>query len=98
VSRIGPLPEKEKEGRTMDRIYAEVKEIILDIIEMDADEIEDNEEFAQFDHIDSLQALDILTALERNFKIKLAEEELRNFTTINNIVDVVKRNVSALVE
>ncbi len=80
----------------MNEHQLEVTEIILEIIEMEMDEIKPDDEFAQFDHIDSLQALDILTELERKFKIKLPESELRNFTTINNIIEVVERNVPAL--
>jgi acyl carrier protein len=82
----------------MNEYRDEVVEIILEIIEMEEDEIQPDDEFAQFEHIDSLQALDILTALERKFQIKLPESELRNFTTINNIIEVVERNVAALAE
>lgn len=74
----------------------EIVEIILEIIEMDEDEIGKDEEFSNFDHIDSLKALDILTNLERRFKVKLPESELRNFLTINKIIEVAERNVPAL--
>jgi acyl carrier protein len=74
----------------------EIVEIILDIIEMEEDEIGPDEEFASFDHIDSLGALDILTALERKYKTKIPETELRNFLTINKIIEVVERSVPEL--
>ncbi len=71
----------------------EVIGMCLEIIEMEADEIGLDDEFQSFSHIDSLKALDILTALERRFKVKIPEKELREFTTINNIIGVANRYV-----
>lgn len=68
-------------------------EICLDVIEMDRDEIGLDDEFRSFAHIDSLKALDLMTALEKSFKIKLPEKELREFITINKIIEVVSRYV-----
>lgn len=66
-------------------------EICLEVIEMNADEIGLDDEFRSFSHIDSLRALDLLTALERHFKLKLPERELREFETINKVIAVVER-------
>lgn len=66
-------------------------EICLEVIEMNADEIGLDDEFRSFAHIDSLRALDLLTALERHFKFKLPERELREFETINKVIAVVER-------
>lgn len=66
-------------------------EICLEVIEMNADEIGLDDEFRSFAHIDSLRALDLLTALERHFKFKLPERELREFETINKVIGVVER-------
>ncbi len=66
-------------------------EICLEVIEMNAEEIGLDDEFRSFAHIDSLRALDLLTALERHFKFKLPERELREFETINKVIAVVER-------
>lgn len=66
-------------------------DICLEVIEMNADEIGLDDEFRSFSHIDSLRALDLLTALERHFKFKLPERELREFETINKVIAVVER-------
>lgn len=71
----------------------EVIDICLEVIEMEPGEIGLDDEFQSFSHIDSLKALDILTALERRFKIKMSEKALREFTTINGVIGVVNRYV-----
>jgi acyl carrier protein len=65
-------------------------EICLEVIEMDASEIGLDDEFRSFSHIDSLKALDLMTALERHFNIKLPERELREFESINKVVASVE--------
>ncbi len=69
----------------------QIIEICLEVIEMKSDEIGLDDEFRSFSHIDSLRALDLLTALERHFKFKLPERELRQFETINKVIEVVER-------
>lgn len=65
--------------------------ICLEVIEMDRQEIGLDDEFRSFSHIDSLKALDLMTALERHFRIKLPERELREFETINRVIASVER-------
>jgi acyl carrier protein len=73
----------------------EVQQICLEIIEMEPGEIGLDQEFLSFSHIDSLKALDILTALERKYRVKIPEKELREFTTINAVIAVAQRHVAA---
>lgn len=72
----------------------QVIEICLHVIEMQSNEIALDDEFNSFSHIDSLKALDLMTALERHFKIKLPERELREFETINKVVACVERHLT----
>jgi acyl carrier protein len=69
-------------------------DICLEVIEMEADEIGLDDEFRSFAHIDSLKALDLMTALERHFRIKLNESALREFETIGKVVAVMERALS----
>lgn len=71
----------------------QVVEICLQVIEMQPDEITLDDEFRSFAHIDSLKALDLMTALERHFQIKLPERELREFETINKVIASVERHL-----
>lgn len=74
-------------------IKSRVREVVLDIVEMEAHEVPDNEEFRNLD-IDSLMALDMLTDLEREFQIKLPEEVLRHFTSIDAITAMLDEKLS----
>jgi acyl carrier protein len=65
-----------------------VREIVLDILEMEPAELQDDTEFKSLD-VNSLMALDILTGLERKFRVKFPEKTMRNFTSINAINEVV---------
>lgn len=69
-------------------------EICLDVIEMERHEIGLDDEFRSFSHIDSLKALDLMTALEKGFKMKLPERDLREFVSLNRVIAVVERNLS----
>lgn len=68
-------------------------DICLEVIELDASEIGLDDEFRSFAHIDSLKALDLMTALERQFGIRLPESELREFETINKVATAVQRHL-----
>lgn len=71
--------------------HEKIIEICLNVIEMDRHEIDLDDEFRSFAHIDSLKSLDLMTALEREFKFKLPERELREFETINKVIAVTER-------
>lgn len=74
-------------------IPEQITEICLEVVEMEANEIGPDDEFSSFAHIDSLKALDLMTALERHFAIKLPERELREFQTINKVIASVERHL-----
>ncbi len=72
---------------------AKVREIVLGVIEgvidVDPAEITDEKQFRELG-VDSLTALDVLTALEREFRLKLGEESMRRFVNIEGVAAVVK--------
>ena len=71
---------------------AKVRQIVLGVIEsvidVDAAEVRDDQLFKDLG-VDSLTALDVLTALEREFKMKLGEESMRHFIHIDGVAAVV---------
>lgn len=72
---------------------AKVREIVLGVIEgvieVDPAEVTDDRHFRELG-VDSLTALDVLTALEREFRLKLGEESMRRFVNIDGVASVVK--------
>ena len=77
----------------MNNIDKEITDICLRVVEMEPGEIGPDDDFRQFSHIDSLKALDLMTALEQRFQFRLPEGELREFETINKVIAVIKRHV-----
>jgi len=43
--------------------------------------------------VDSLQALQLIVMLERTYRIEIAEGELKRFTSINSVTDLVESRV-----
>lgn len=72
----------------------QIIDICLEVIEMEPDEIGLDDEFRSYSQIDSLKALDLMTALERHFRIKLPERELREFESINKVIAVIERHLA----
>lgn len=79
----------------MNELHEKVISICLDVIEMERHEIGLDEPFRSFSHIDSLKAMDLLTALEFNFGIKIPEREVREFESIAKVIAVAEKYVPA---
>jgi acyl carrier protein len=48
--------------------------------------------------VDSLQALQLIVMLERTYKIEIGEEELKLFTSIDAVADLVATRLGAVAE
>lgn len=68
--------------------------ICLEVVEMEPGEIGLDDDFRNYSQIDSLKALDLMTALERHFRIKLPERDLREFESINRVISVMERHLT----
>ncbi len=71
----------------------DVKELIADIIEVDAASLDPDANLVEDLGMDSMMALEILASLEKRFKIKLPEDELPKITTVNRAIEVAKKYV-----
>lgn len=78
------------DGTDFEQIAAEIKQIISDIIEIPVAELDCNAHFLDDLGIDSLLALEILSALEKRFRIEVPEEDLMQFTTVNKVIEVAR--------
>lgn len=77
---------------------AKVRQIVLGVIEgvidVDPAEVAGDTQFRELG-VDSLTALDVLTALEREFRLKLGEQSMRRFVNIDGVAAVVKEALAA---
>ncbi|CAL9556936.1 acyl carrier protein [Streptomyces thermolilacinus] len=84
---------------TANRVDAEgratIKEIICDILEIDADEMTDTSRFKEDHEADSMGAIEILSQLERAFGIDIDQAELARMVNLEGVVTVVDEAVAA---
>ena len=76
------------------QIKSELKEMMVEIMEAEPEEIKDDAQFVRDLGMDSMMALEVLASLEKKYKIVIPEEELLKFTTLNNTVEVVSKIVN----
>jgi acyl carrier protein len=79
-----------------EEIRAHLKAEVAGMTELPVDEIDVQAHLGELG-IDSLQALELLVAIERTYHIEVPEEELAEFTSINSVAELVDRHVRAVV-
>lgn len=77
-----------------EQIREEVRALIAEIIERDAADVADETPLRDLG-VDSMQAIEIITDLEKRYKIKIAESEYRNVSTLANITAFLQTKLAA---
>ncbi|KXZ17820.1 acyl carrier protein [Bacillus nakamurai] len=67
--------------------------MIAEILEVEPEEIKDDTDLVEELDADSMMALEILASVEKEFQIKISEEELQKFTTVNNIILIIEERL-----
>ncbi|AJE43589.1 MULTISPECIES: acyl carrier protein [Streptomyces] len=68
---------------------AKIKEIICDILELEEDEVTETSLFKEDHGADSLRAIEILAALEKNFHVVIDQAELGRMVNLKGVEEVV---------
>ncbi|MEV0677506.1 acyl carrier protein [Actinosynnema sp. NPDC050436] len=68
---------------------AKIKEIVSEILEIDAEEMTDTSLFKEDHDADSLGAIEILSALERTFGVEIDQAELTRMVNLEGVIAVV---------
>jgi acyl carrier protein len=69
-----------------------IREIVVDILELDEDELTDTSLFIEDHDADSLRAIEILASLEREFKIVIDQAELARMVNLDGVYEVVSKS------
>lgn len=76
----------------------EIKEIVvsflLEDLEIDEEKIFDDSLLKDDMGIDSLDFLDVVVIVERNFGFKILPEEMANVKTLNEFIDYIDRKIN----
>lgn len=73
-------------------VKAGVKEIICNVLGVEEDEIDDDTMLRGNKQLlfDSIAALDILTALEKKYKLRIPQDRLKEMVNVNSTAQVVE--------
>jgi acyl carrier protein len=66
-----------------------IKEIVCDILELEEDEVSDQSMFKEEHNADSLRAIEILATLEKEYQIKIPQNELPKMVNMIGVYEVV---------
>jgi len=72
-------------------IYEKVKAIVIDQLGVDEEEITPTTSFQAL-NADSLDIVELVMALEEEFNLDIADEEVENIQSIADVVKYVKEN------
>ena len=75
-------------------IFDKVKKIIADELDADVEEIKMETSLMKDLEADSLDAVEIMMALEDEFEITIPDEDVENFKNIGDIVKFVEAKIS----
>lgn len=69
--------------------YDDIREIVLEVLELDANEITPTSRFKEDHDADSLLAIEILARIERQLKVQIPQSELAKMTHLEGVYAVV---------
>ena len=72
-------------------ILDKIKEIIKDILDIDADEVQLSSRLAEDFDADSLDKIQIVMAIEETFDIKVEDEDVKSINTIQDAVNYIEK-------
>lgn len=73
-------------------IFDKVKEIIVEQLGVDPDDVTMESSFIDDLGADSLDIVELIMALEEEFDIEIPDEEAEKFPTVGNVVNYIKEH------
>ncbi|MBR2099980.1 MAG: acyl carrier protein [Eubacterium sp.] len=74
-------------------IFDEVKEILVDQLDVNAEDIELTSSLSDDLGADSLDAIDIVMTVEDQYSIEVPDEIIKNMKTVEDIVSYIENNI-----
>ena len=71
-------------------VFDKVKDIIVDQLDVDGDEVTLEASITEDLGADSLDVVDLIMSLEEEFDIKIPDEEVENVKTVGDIVKFIE--------
>ena len=80
---------------SQDDIFARVKKIVADQLEVDPTEVKPEANFANDLGADSLDTVELVMALEEEFDIEIPDEDAEAITTVQASVDFISEKLAS---
>jgi acyl carrier protein len=75
-----------------DAVFEKVKEIIVDQLGVEEDEVTPEAHFIEDLGADSLDIVELVMALEEEFGLEIPDEEAEKISTVNDAVEYIREN------
>jgi acyl carrier protein len=72
---------------------AQLREMVAEVLEIDPDELDETSDFVEEYEADSLRAIEILSRIERMYKVEIPQSELATMRSLKGVNEVVVRYV-----
>lgn len=73
-------------------IFDDVKEVVVEQLNVNADEVKEGSKFVEDLGADSLDVVELVMALEEKFGIEIPDEVAEKIVTVNDVVQYIKDN------
>jgi len=71
-----------------------IKDILVGILKIKPDELKEDGKLYDDIGVDSTEAVEIITALEKAFNVELGDKEITKFSSINDIEKIIQAKLN----
>jgi acyl carrier protein len=72
-------------------IFDEVKEVVVEQLNVNPDEVKLESDFVEDLGADSLDVVELVMALEEKFEIEIPDEDAENIKTVKDVVEYIEK-------
>jgi acyl carrier protein len=73
----------------------ELRRFVADVLDIDSEDLTDDAHFVAELGMDSLKALEVMVAMEKKYRVKITEDEVRDITNFGEVRDLLTAKVAA---
>jgi acyl carrier protein len=73
--------------------FEQLKELIVELLEVDKSKVVPEASFADDFNADSLDFIELITAVEDTFKIEIPDEDAENLQTVQDAIDYIEAKI-----
>jgi acyl carrier protein len=73
--------------------FEQLKKLIVELLEVDESKIVPQASFADDFNADSLDFIELITAVEDTFKIEIPDEDAENLQTVQDAIDYIEAKI-----